>query len=121
MSRSKIAYGPHKLARVPERFAPLPECYEIDGKQVSAEFRKTLDEHFSHYCKTNPEHECVKCGTRNSFTWGYTHGHGSCSKCGWPATAYHFVKDETGTEHRIVTVLDVHPDDVVTRRSKRSA
>ena len=54
------------------------------------------------------------------FEWGLVHGQGHCRKCGWPATMYHFIKDENGedilTMHNVL--LQVHPDHIeIGRRS----
>lgn len=44
---------------------------------------------------------CCGCGQpldgfMGTFTWGIAHGEGACSKCGWPARAYHEPKDSDG-------------------------
>jgi hypothetical protein len=66
-----------------------------------------------------PQYPCLKCGSPyGGFRWGLQHGCGSCSTCGWPARAYHFVIDENGDERRLVIVLQYHPDEVkVARKS----
>lgn len=62
---------------------------------------------------TRPENPCLKCGTLYAgFRWGIHHGCGYCSKCGWPARAYHFIADENAIERRIVVVLQYHPAEV---------
>lgn len=51
---------------------------------------------------------------RGGFEWGLVHGQGHCRNCGWPATAYHFVKDRDGAEllsFRNV-ILQAHPNDI---------
>jgi hypothetical protein len=56
------------------------------------------------------EQKCLYCGESYTFTWGLTHGEGHCTECGWPARLYHFIKDESGNETRVVKLLQVHPD-----------
>lgn len=64
-----------------------------------------------------PQNPCLKCDSLYAgFHWGIQHGCGSCSKCGWPARAYHFVMDENGIERRLVIVLQYHPDEVKVAR-----
>jgi hypothetical protein len=65
---------------------------------------------------------CLKCGSGldgmlGAFQWGLCHGEGVCSKCGWPARLYHYLKLPDGTEDRIVMMLQYHPDGV-TKRNK---
>ena len=89
-------------------------------------FISTLDDYLKIFaCPSDAQAEktrypCLKCGELYAgFHWGIQHGTGSCSKCGWPARAYHFVTDETGTEVRISMVLQYHPDGVVRKRRKK--
>lgn len=77
---------------------------------------------------------CLKCGellngdfvgflmdNGGGFEWGLTHGEGHCKKCGWPARAYHFIKDKDGKELGSIRglILQYHPDFV--ERRARSA
>lgn len=65
-----------------------------------------------------PDGKCLCCGVRGAFTWGLTHGEGYCHYCGWPARLYHFIKDHTGNEQRIVRLLQYHPDQIVLAKTK---
>src|SRR5688572_28415416 len=54
--------------------------------------------YFQHFVPPGP---CIQCGKRltggmleaalglATFEWGYVHGEGHCSNCGYPARAYH--------------------------------
>jgi hypothetical protein len=54
---------------------------------------------------------------KGGFEWGLVHGEGHCRECGWPARAYHFIKDAEGGD--LVTlrnvILQYHPDFVSAR------
>ena len=95
--------------------------------ETSAETIKAFDHYFSRYAAINSP--CPGCG-RNvfgsgdlaealtaTFRWGIVHGEGHCCNCGWPATLYHFIKNEAGEE--IATLRNIglvyHPD-VVSKR-----
>lgn len=113
------------------------------AEKVSDEHRQIFDEYFSHFAQPpytvtedglndigmNP---CLKCGKplqgnlieqligEGGFTWGITHGEGYCRKCGWPARAYHFIKDKDGKEITVIrgVILQYHPDEVEIRERK---
>jgi hypothetical protein len=58
-----------------------------------------------------PPGPCVLCkrDLNDTFRWGLAHGEGFCSVCNYPTRLYHFVKDDTGEESRIVRPLQYHP------------
>lgn len=66
---------------------------------------------------------CLKCGETldgilGTFQWGLAHGEGTCSKCGWPARAYHRPKDNGGEEmfnQVLEMILQYHPENVESR------
>lgn len=72
------------------------------------------------------KHACLKCGSAldgmlGSFQWGLAHGEGTCSKCGWPARMYHWIKDREGKElftSRISLILQYHPDQIASDGTK---
>lgn len=93
-----------------------------------------LRSYFHRFAKpTMPNHTCLRCGRPltgglaavlmddGGFEWGLAHGHGHCRKCGWPATAYHFIKDRDGNDLMTVrgVVLQIHPDDIELREGRR--
>lgn len=53
---------------------------------------------------------------RASWEWGLAHGECRCTKCGWPARAYHFNIGKTDTDDAIITRLNitlaVHADEL---------
>lgn len=109
-------HSEHELAREPKRLEFGDGIIELNGEPVSPEFETKFKEYMSHFVAPH-EMKCVKCGTTlgglfGSFRWGIAHGQGECSRCGWPAIAYHFLEDETGKEHRFELLLQLHPDDV---------
>lgn len=64
---------------------------------------------------------CLKCGSYlngvfGSFTWGIVHGDFTCSKCGWPGRAYHYIEDEEDDDDEDIfnmplqIILQYHPD-----------
>jgi len=95
--------------------------------ETAADLRETLEGYVKAFAKPVRreagndlvgQHLCLKCGESldgfliGTFEWGLAHGEGHCSKCGWPARAYHFIKHNgedlfTGPLRRI---LQYHPD-----------
>lgn len=59
---------------------------------------------------------------KGGFEWGLAHGEGHCKNCGWPARAYHFIKDADGKDLMTLrnVILQYHPD-YVTERKKAVA
>ncbi len=63
---------------------------------------------------------CLCCGRSlggmlGTFQWGMCHGEGTCTNCGWPARALHYIKDEKGEElcdGPINMILQYHPSRV---------
>jgi len=61
---------------------------------------------------------CLSCGITSTFKWGIRHGEGACSNCSWPARAFHFFRQNDGTDRRVICVLQYHPSGVVRTRRK---
>lgn len=119
---------PHATAAsvgiTPKESAP-PEVME----DLNAYFHHFADPKKDDAGKTVEGHPCLVCNemltgglmgiltSKGGFEWGITHGRGHCRNCGWPATAYHFIKDRHGEE--LVTlrtmILQDHPDDIEVR------
>ena len=76
-----------------------------------------LDEYFAPFAAI-PEGTgcpCIKCGAPlggflGMFEWGIVHGEGRCSRCKWPARAYHF---NAGPIERLELILQYHPSVVI--------
>lgn len=136
---------PSELSSAAEQVEHLDWHTLIHAKSdTSPEIIKALDEYFAPFAQPPGEtkdgkfhvkdgHPCLKCGEAltglasmligsGGFRWGLAHGEGNCSKCGWPARMYHFIKDDKGEELMTVRgfLLQYHPD-AVTMRGKRSA
>lgn len=81
---------------------------------IAPEHLATFNAHLRHYAAPNKEQECAACGTRYSFQWGLQYGEGHCYECGWPATLYHFVKDDHGNDLFVIRglLLWYHPDEI---------
>lgn len=81
-----------------------------------------------------PPSNCICCGSRlgakdvvdafiggadgpPTFKWGIQHGEGTCSKCGYPARAMHYI-GKTENEPEIMTIrnyiLQYHPSTLTT-------
>ena len=75
---------------------------------------ETLADYLSHFIKPEGDNRCPR--DEGYFTWGLAHGHGHCTRCGWPAVLYHFPKDSDGKEHRFEALLWCHPDDLEERK-----
>jgi hypothetical protein len=75
------------------------------------------DKYAEPFASHSDDGACLCCGECVTFTWGLAHGEGHCYKCGWPARLYHFIKDETGKETRIVRLLQYHPSVISLRGS----
>lgn len=74
-----------------------------------------------------PPSKCIGCGSRlgakdavdaflggdgvPTFQWGITHGEGSCSKCGYPARAMHYIGKAEGEPEITIQnlILQYHP------------
>lgn len=70
--------------------------------------------------------KCLRCGRPlggaiGSFQWGIVHGEGTCSNCGWPARAKHYIKDDEGPifDRALDMILQYHPD-FVQKETKKS-
>lgn len=78
---------------------------------------------------------CLKCGEnlagglsdflfgKGGFEWVLAHGEGHCKNCGWPARAYHFIKNADGSDLATLrnVILQYHPDCVETRKKTKAA
>jgi hypothetical protein len=89
------------------------------ASDASDELRAAVAKHCNHYAKPSGGGKCLSCGLSQlgffgAFTWGLVHGQGFCNECKWPATLYHFIRDEDGEEVVAVwdKLLQAHPDDV---------
>lgn len=92
--------------------------------------KQVINEYLSVFAKPVPrdgdgllfgKHACLKCGEPLSgacgtFKWSLAHGEGACSKCAWPARAYHRpqYKEEELFTGPLVFVLQYHPEHVTT-------
>ncbi len=59
--------------------------------------------------------QCPGCELPLLFNWGLTHGSGFCTRCTWPAVAYHF---NVGPIERFEAILPVHPEHVSMRGAR---
>ena len=82
-------------------------------------FLAALDEYLRSFADPKLDDKdagCICCdatqgGLFGMFEWGLAHGSGHCSRCHWPAVAYHFIKDKAGEELcTLRMILQVHPD-----------
>lgn len=83
---------------------------------------KVIREYFAQFsARPSDKTEGVYCGNGHrldgmlfgSFRWGIQHGHGSCSDCGWPVVAHHFIfRDKDGVKEELMSLrfypLPVH-------------
>jgi hypothetical protein len=119
-------------ARIDELRKTVPHACLADiaspKEGCDAGFIEKIELYLRHFAKPHAEdgEPCVGCGEKmlgsladqlfgtGGFTWGLVHGHGNCKNCGWPATMYHFIKDEDGTELLTMrnVLLQAHPDDI---------
>ena len=97
-----------------------------------AEFIEDLNTYLSHFAAPSKEkgQPCLACGEalngdlvsalmgKGGFEWGLVHGQGHCRNCGWPTTAYHFIKDRHGEELATIhnVLLQAHPDDITVKK-----
>lgn len=92
--------------------------FKVEGTDITDADNKAMDEYFSQFLAPGP---CPKCGSQltgdilkqfiglATFTWGLAHGEGFCSKCKYPARAYH---RNVGPIEFLNMVLPYHPDEL---------
>lgn len=115
----------------------LPHCkvgdvwrIEMPENGMTAEAgRETLlrmeraGDYLRHFLPPGERGDCAFCGSRQGgltaailgggFEWGLQHGEGHCSRCGYPARAYHDLKDADGA--KVINgalILQYHPDEI---------
>ena len=95
----------------------LDKFFEMGGKLLhETPNRAALDEHLKKFVVPDKDRKCIRCGAYDyGFSWGITHGEGNCTRCGWPARAYHYASKEENCT--INTILQYHPDEVQKRAS----
>lgn len=96
--------------------------------------REDIEAYFANFAKPEcPDSEgaaflacqpCINCGEPQMgmgghFQWGLVHGEGSCTNCGWPGRAHHYVKDRDGKELFSLrnVLLQYHPSVVEKRKT----
>lgn len=86
--------------------------------ELTPEDIQALDKYFSHFVHPDPTGKCLNCGLvqdglmaalLGGFRWGLAHGEGFCSRCQYPARAYHF---SVGPIERLNVLLQYHPLEV---------
>lgn len=116
------------------RAEDLVKFTKIEGPEAT-ELAEDVRAYFHRFARPAEGHPCLACGEKlnpsmveslmgkGGFEWGLVHGHGHCRNCGWPATAYHFIKDRHGKEIAVLrgVVLQAHPDDVDVRSEHQAA
>jgi hypothetical protein len=125
MSKTKAAaqLGELKERKLPHaQVGDVPYLARVELDPSDPEVRALLDEYLAHFLPPTrvPDdyhQSCLQCGEQLFFVWGLAHGHGHCRKCGYPATAYHFVKRPDGTDLcRLEAILQAHPDDLEVKK-----
>ncbi len=123
--------APTEIARM--SFADLFSA-KPDAEQPRAALVAAVDEYLKPFARpartNNPAADltgslpCLQCGEFQdglfgSFRWTLAHGEGHCCKCGWPARAIHYLKDDKGVEFATIrTILQYHPDYVESRKAE---
>lgn len=110
------------------RFEDLGLNFKITGpigpkeNQMMIDFITKFDEYMEIFLPPGP---CINCGLAQGdflgyFTWGIQHGEGYCSNCGYPARAYHYIKDEQFplNKNPLNIVLQYHPMELKQRGQK---
>ncbi len=108
-----------------------------DGSALSEEHARILDAYFRRFVEL-PKNEkgesvCLGCDLpfckdeltdallggspfRASWRWSLAHGERHCTKCGWPARAYHYDIGKSETSEALITrmtlTLAIHPDEL---------
>ena len=116
-----------ELQRLKEANLPRMEWRDVlilkEGESLPESDEKALSEYFRHFVKME-DGKCVCCGAKQGakdimeafvgahFTWGIVHGEGFCSRCKWPARAYHF---NVGPIERFEMIMQFHPDELSVR------
>jgi hypothetical protein len=117
-----------RLAELKAANLPIMRATDVaDIKEQGEEATKAmaiLDDYLKIFVKPDEHGKCICCGARQgaknivdamlegaAFKWGLAHGEGFCSRCHYPARAYHFLKlDDSGEESRLCIILQYHPD-----------
>lgn len=112
-----------------------------DGKEPpSVEDQAKLDAYLGMFAKPEAEDGhplCIGCGSKMrggidgfllggapgcaTWEWSLAHGECHCSKCGYPARAYHYDIGGEGDDaliKRLNLTLQVHPDNVERRKGR---
>lgn len=91
------------------------DLFHISGEEDKIScFTSNVDEYLADFVKTD-NGRCICCGASiggvfGSFTYGYAHGEGFCSKCSYPCRANHYIKDDNGKEIlKFEAILQYHP------------
>lgn len=91
------------------------------AKEAKENFIKIINKYLRIFVA---DKKCINCGEDLSgifgtFEWGIVHGEGSCSNCGYPARAKHYIKakklvvdDKEEGELILPFVLQYHPDEL---------
>lgn len=91
-----------------------------------ADVAEALDAYFTPFAqpalkdgRVDATFPCLRCGKAQTglagfflgggFRWGLAHGEGHCGECGWPARAYHHIRDVATIRG---VILQYHPDEV---------
>ncbi len=108
----------------------VPRCRVADlgtpGDTATPEGMAIVENYLSHFAAPIKQDgmPCLRCDKPlvgmlafmhgGGFEWGIAHGEGHCANCRWPARAYHFIKDNEGSELLTIRnlVLQVHPADI---------
>ena len=130
----KINLEKLKAANLPVcDFEDLGLKFEVNGKvsdpsvenaikHYKSEIRKRINEYLKTFVKPVVSldkkgnfqfYRCISCdcvlsGLFGTFEWGIAHGEGYCSKCGYPARAFHKI-DEPGWKMTFSNILQYHP------------
>ena len=107
----------------------LPHCAWTDiflakeGGEIAEADQAALADYFAHFLP--PREDCAGCGSKlvsrdiidvaigtATFEWGLVNGEGHCSRCRWPARAYH---RDVGPIKFLNCILQYHPNELSIR------
>jgi len=112
MSKPVHIVEPCQLAHIAEYNVTKGEDPEVAAKYVAKInnylkiFVKPIESEFAN----SKHYVCFNCGEAltglmatlmakgGGFHWGIVHGEGFCGNCTWPCRAYHYLKDDDGSE-----------------------